>query len=740
MKSVKNLRTFRLGLSLLVVWLATPWAHGAIPGTTFKALAAFGDTNNGANPYAPPVLGADGNLYGTAPYGGTNAVGVIYKASTNAPSITLHRFNTRDGAYPYAKLAAGNDDQLYGVASAGGTNNDGTIFTITTNGTFSLLYSFGMVTNNLGYALDGSAPYGGMIQGRDGNFYGTTYTGGTNNVGTVFQFMTNGTLISLHSFMGNGSNDEGANPYTAPLVEGEDGVFYGTTYGGGTNNDGTVFRIAADGTFSTVFEFDQTNGMTPFAGVCYGMNGMLYGTAAQGGTTNLGTVFQLTTNGLLTTLFQFRNPYGFYPDGGVILGSNNILYGTTYRGGGANGYGTVFQLTTNSLLTTLYIFTNGSDGANPYAGVTLDAHGNLYGTALYGGTNGGYGTVYRWSDPTPPTNSIIVPATGQRWSNALFTASGKAGDNVGAADVFYSVNGSDWSQAVTINQWTNWTAPVTLRPGTNLLQSYAEDYSGNLSATNSVSFDFVVTNQLTLTTMGMGTFNPNDSNAWLEIGRNYNIAVTPANGFVFTNWLVSTNGIDGGALVTGATLYFMMSSNLSLQANFLDVTRPTNSITAPTTGQKMTNALATILGTAADNWRVADVLYQLNGGNWSEATTTNNYTNWTSSLLTLVSGTNSVKAYAVDSSGNFSITNSVNFYSSNTFELQMSFAAAEPLTPAGLNFNLQISPGLNGQIEVSTNLITWSAFTNFVGSSTNVSYRDTSATNVSRRFYRAVIP
>jgi hypothetical protein len=342
-------------------------------------------------------------------------------------------------------------------------------------------------------------------------------------------------------------------------------------------------------------------------------------------------------------------------------------------------------------------------------------------------------------DTNKPVLSITNLTAGQRLSNAVFTVMGTAGDNWLVSNVWYQLNGLARSNAVTANAWTNWSALLNLVPGTNSIQAYAVDSSGNVSTTNSVNFDFVVTNQLQIRTVGLGTISPNDSNAWLEIGRNYSITSAPVSGFVFTNWLVSTNWI-GGALVTVTNLQFMMQSNLTLLATFLDVTKPTLTITAPTANQKMTNALATVIGTAADNWQVSNVWYQLNGGVWSMGTTTNSFTNWTSPTLTLIAGTNSVKAYALDLAGNVSITNSVSFVSSNAFKLQMSFALAQPLTTIGLNFSLQISPGLNGHIQVSTNLATWATLTNFVGTNTTLNFRDPAATNSSHRFYRSVIP
>jgi hypothetical protein len=130
----------------------------------------------------------------------------------------------------------------------------------------------------------------------------------------------------------------------------------------------------------------------------------------------------------------------------------------------------------------------------------------------------------------------------------------------------------------------------------------------------------------------------------------------------------------------------------------------------------------------------------LNGGAWSTGTTTNCFTNWTSTLLTLPAGTNLLKAYAVNLAGNFSVTNSVSFVSSNAFKLQIFVPPTQPLTTPGLNYGLQISPGLNGHIQVSTNLATWITLTNFVGTNTTLNFHDAAATNSRQRFYRAVIP
>ncbi len=192
-------------------------------------------------------------------------------------------------------------------------------------------------------------------------------------------------------------------------------------------------------------------------------------------------------------------------------------------------------------------------------------------------------------------------------------------------------------------------------------------------------------------------------------------------------------------LIYSGQILLMHPPTITMQVAFVDVAKPTLAITAPTSGQRMTNALANAKGTASDNWGITNVWYQLNSNAWSFATTTNHWTNW-SVTLTLVAGTNTIRAYAVDLGANLSTTNTVSFMSSNTFTLQLGFAAGPPLSGNGLSFDLQISPGLNGRIEASTNLVNWVTLTNFVGTNSIIYFRDAAATNLNQRFYRAVMP
>jgi uncharacterized repeat protein (TIGR03803 family) len=230
------------GLTMAVVLHLGVLAGSAQSGAVFTSLYAFTGGTNGANPVAGLVQGSDGNFYGTTTSGSPqqyNENGTVFKISTNGVLTTLYAFDNfipYFGADPTATLVQGSDGKFYGTTSYGGLASGvsvpgpGTVFSITTNGTLTSLYSFsgGFLNAN---------PQGGLVQGSDGNFYGTTVNGG--GYGTVFNITTNGTLTNLYSF--TGTND-GANPEAA-LVQGSDGGFYGTTEVGGTNNLGTVFQL-----------------------------------------------------------------------------------------------------------------------------------------------------------------------------------------------------------------------------------------------------------------------------------------------------------------------------------------------------------------------------------------------------------------------------------------------------------------------------------------------------------------
>ena len=289
-----------------------------------------------------------------------------------------------DGNYPTAGLVQGTDGSLYGTTYEGGEYNDGAIFKITTNGLFTSLYSFSG-------AVDGAGPWAGLVQGTDGNYYGTTEYGGTNYDGTVFRITPGGGLTTLHTF--NGEAD-GAYP-AGNLVQGADGYFYGTTSAGGTNGGGgTVFKMATNGGLNLLHEFGTGDGNSPAAALVQGTDGNLYGTTEYGGLGGYGTAFSITTNGVLTTLVWFDWSNGAFPAAPLIQATDGSFYGTTFYGGKYN-YGTVFRLTTplppavlvQPASQTVYTGMNAMFNVVASGTATLSYQWRLNGTNLADGVN-----------------------------------------------------------------------------------------------------------------------------------------------------------------------------------------------------------------------------------------------------------------------------------------------------------------------------------------------------------------
>jgi uncharacterized repeat protein (TIGR03803 family) len=317
-------------------------------------------------------------------------------------------------------LVQGADGGLYGATLEGGANDDGTLFEVTPNGTLTTLYNF---CSQRGCS-DGESPYGGLVQATDGNFYGTTTAGGANptctasNCGTVFRISPSGALTVLYSFCSQSNCTDGTTPY-AGLVQATDGSFYGTTYAGGANDLGTVFKITSSGVLTTLYSFCSqsacTDGSGPEAGLVQATDGNFYGTTIAGGTHDVvcgggcGTVFKITPSGMLTTLYSFCSQSGCAdgdgPYAALVQGTDGNFYGVTIRGGDNAVYnaGTVFKITPSGTLTTLYIFCSKSssrsscaDGTGPSAALFLDTNGNFYGTTSGGGTSN-VGTVFSLS-------------------------------------------------------------------------------------------------------------------------------------------------------------------------------------------------------------------------------------------------------------------------------------------------------------------------------------------------------
>lgn len=294
---------------------------------------------------------------------------------------TVYNFagGTKGAANPwYVTLVQGTNGQLFGTTYNGGSKGMGTAFSVTTSGTFTLLHSF------VGGAADGANPSGGLTLGTDGNFYGTTQQGGSTTQGILFRMTTAGAITILHTF---NSATDGAFPWQAP-IQAADGNFYGTT-AESKNNDGLVYKWnTSTSTYSVIYSFDITHGYHPVAAPVQGVDGFLYIPVALGGTNLCGAVVQLSTAGVLNNSYDFPcEPGGDYPIGPLVQASNGNFYSTT-QDGGSNGEGTIYQMTTGMVVTLLHSFgSTFGDGEYPAAGMLLATDGNYYGAAAEGGAH-----------------------------------------------------------------------------------------------------------------------------------------------------------------------------------------------------------------------------------------------------------------------------------------------------------------------------------------------------------------
>jgi uncharacterized repeat protein (TIGR03803 family) len=316
--------------------------------TTLYSFCSQPNCADGVSPWAGLTLGTDGNFYGTTWGGGTvrctHGCGTVFKITPGGALTTLHTFVGTDGQYPYAGLAEGLDGNFYGATEINGAHGWGTIFKITPDGKLTTLYSFCSQPN----CADGASPWGALALGPGGDFYGTTVSGGREpGDGTVFRVTPEGVLTTLHKFCVLTNCADGAYPRVG-LVLGPDGNFYGTTASGGANQYyGTVFKIDRAGELTTLYSFcsqpDCRDGNVPYAALALGTDGNFYGTTYEGGDYGWGTVFNVTPGGTLTTLHSFDHSDGNYPDGGLFQGTNGIFYGATSQGAPSNN-GTIYSL------------------------------------------------------------------------------------------------------------------------------------------------------------------------------------------------------------------------------------------------------------------------------------------------------------------------------------------------------------------------------------------------------------
>jgi uncharacterized repeat protein (TIGR03803 family) len=307
---------------------------------------------DGGQPSAGLLLTNDGNAYGTTYQGGAYGFGTIFQFSPRGHLTVVHSFDSSDGANPQAGLIQGADRNFYGTTNFGGTNGYGTIFRITREGAFTTLHKF--------VGTDGANPFRALVQADDGNFYGVTQGGGSNHQGTAFKITPSGTLTTLYNFCAQTNCTDGAGPNG--LVQGSDGNFYGTTSEGGSPQCdigcGTAFTLTLEGGLTTLYTFCLQTGCAdgefPYAGLVQATDGNFYGTTYTGAISGGGTIFKMTPGGMLTTMYFFCSESGCTdgesPSAALLQATNGSFYGTTYQGGdlscgsGNDGCGTIFSL------------------------------------------------------------------------------------------------------------------------------------------------------------------------------------------------------------------------------------------------------------------------------------------------------------------------------------------------------------------------------------------------------------
>ena len=454
---------------------------------SFAGDQSEGQTCNGL------ALGNDGNFYGTCFYGGNNAnsTGTLFKATPSGTVTVLHYFDgtfsgTTDGCYPVGVPAQASDGNLYGTSQLCGVNDAGIAYKITPAGVFTIIHQFA------GGTTDAAQPKGTLIQGTDGNLWGTSYTGGVNSAGTIFKMTTAGTVTVVYQFPACGAGTTGCNP-VAGLVQGTDGNFYGVAQTGGANNQGAIFKVTPGGVLTALHSFSETtdNGAYPIEPLALGTDGNFYGVATDcfGGGCSPADLFQITPKGVFTDLYNFPVIGGNNnsdPDSPLLLSTNGTFYAAAYENGTSNS-GTVYSLVDGQTAFINLVQTSGKVGSqigiigqgfsassvvkfNGVAATKVTLTGTTFLTATVPtGASDGLVTVTTGATTLTSRQKFTVHnswATGKAIPTAVYgAASGAVGTKIyvigGLATQGAAPVGNTQIYTTTTNTWTTGTAIPT---------------------------------------------------------------------------------------------------------------------------------------------------------------------------------------------------------------------------------------------------------------------------------------
>ena len=455
-----------IALVALMVALVATGAHADAchSKSSFNAIYDFGD--HPGDPLSPTAVGViaqgrDGNLWSTTLSGGTNNMGTAFKVTPAGKLTVIYNFTSTTGQ-PASGLTLGTDGNFYGATFNGGTGTAciggcGTLFKLTPSGKLTILWNF--TGGN-----DGQVPYSGPIEGTDGNFYGTTYQGGTGPFGTIYQLTPSGKLTTIYQF----DAIRGAFPI-GPLVQATDGNLYGTTAGFGFNY-GTIYKIAPSGDFvlTLLFTFDVFDGAYPYAGLIQSGDAKLYGTTT--GASLFGDVFDITTTGSFAELHALNGSTdGAIANAGLVQASDGSFYGAAQQGG--NGFGTLFRINSKGTFTVCEDF-NATDGSEPLVTPIQHTNGILYGDTSLGGDIHNTGIFYSLNLGLRPFVSLL-PASAKVGATVEILGQGFTGATAvsfnGTAAALFTVVSDTYMTAVVPTGAT--TGLVTVTTPKAMLQS-----------------------------------------------------------------------------------------------------------------------------------------------------------------------------------------------------------------------------------------------------------------------------